>query len=188
MFFEFSDRAEDPDGQGLHRQITFPNEGTFTQQRDAEQPSGAPAPHGRTEAAGTAEGLWNLFLPESEYGAGLTNYQLGSCEIMGQSPWAPESLTARRPIRATWQPSSATAMKRRRSSGSGLCWPRKVPSAFCMTEPEVASSDATNIQASIVRDGDEYVLNGNKWWASGGGDPRCKIYILWGKPTPGAEA
>ena len=99
----------------------------------------------------------------------------------------PKSSTARRRTPATWRCSSATARRSRSSNGSNRCSTGRIRSAFTMTEPGVASSDATNIQSSIVRDGDEYVINGRKWWSSGAGDPRCKIFIFMGKTDPAAR-
>ena len=117
-----------------------------------------------------AAGLWNLFLPDSERGAGLSNLDYAPlAEIMGRTPWAARSSTARRPTPATWRCWCATARPSTRSAGWSRCSTGEIRSAFAMTEPAVASSDATNIQASIVRDGDEYVLNGRKWWTSGRG-------------------
>ena len=131
-------------------------------------------------------GLWNLFLPESERGAGLTNLEYAPlCEIMGRVGLGRRRCSiAPRPTRATWKPSSATAPRRRRDNGCEPLLEGTIRSAFLMTEPEVASSDATNIETRIKRDGDDYVINGHKWWSSGAGDPRCKLYIVMGKTDP----
>ena len=134
-----------------------------------------------------AENLWNLFLPHSEHGAGLTNLEYAPlCEIMGRSHIAPEAFNCSAPDTGNMEVLARYATKEQQQRCLAPLLDGKIRSAFAMTEPNVASSDATNIQSSIVRDGDSYVINGRKWWTSGAGDPRCEILIFMGKTNPEA--
>jgi acyl-CoA dehydrogenase len=134
-----------------------------------------------------AEGLWNFFLPHSDRGAGLTNLEYAPlCEIMGRSHIAPEVFNCSAPDTGNMEVLARYATPSQQQEWLTPLLEGKIRSAFAMTEPSVASSDATNIQSSIVRDGDSYVINGRKWWTSGAGDPRCEILIFMGKTNPEA--
>ena len=190
MDFEYSARSKELQ-QSLATfmdQHIYPNEATFYQQI-GEGDRWKPVPIIESlKPKARAAGLWNLFLPESEHGAGLTNVDYAPlCEIMGRAGrFAPEVFNCSAPDTGNMEVLVRYGTPEQRKEWLEPLLAGEIRSCFAMTEPDVASSDATNIKSSIVRDGDHYVINGHKWWISGAGDRRCKIAIFMGKTDPAA--
>ncbi|MBQ1045713.1 acyl-CoA dehydrogenase family protein [Micromonospora sp. C72] len=155
----------------------------------AGDPWARPPVMAELKAQARERGLWNLFLPDARYGAGLTNLQYAPlAELTGRSPHlAPEALNCAAPDTGNMELLAEFGSEEQRKQWLMPLLAGEIRSAFCMTEPDVASSDATNIGTRITRDGDHYVINGRKWWSSGAMDPRCEIFIVMGKTDPDAE-
>src|SRR5213080_60952 len=166
--------------------FVYPNEATYRDQLDGQADRwSVPPVMEELKTRARERGLWNLFLPESERGAGLTNLDYAPlCEIMGRSPIAPEVFNCSAPDTGNMEVLERYGTPEQKKRWLEPLLDGKIRSAFAMTEPDVASSDATNVKSSIVRDGGEYVINGHKWWTSGIGDPRCRILIFMGKTDP----
>lgn len=170
-------------------EFVYPNEETFEQQLNTQGTRWqTPQIVDDLKAEAKKRGLWNLFLPDDHHGAGLTNVEYAPlCEIMGRVDWAPEVFNCNAPDTGNMEVLHMYGTPEQQAKWLEPLLNGDIRSAFGMTEPDVASSDATNIECSIARDGDEYVINGRKWWTSNAGNPRCKIMIVMGKTDPKAE-
>ncbi len=191
MNFEYSEKVESLRQRVIDfmNEHVYPNEAAYEEYVDQSEDRWViPPVMEDMKAKAKAEGLWNLFLPESDYGAGLTNLEYAPlAELMGRSPIASEVFNCSAPDTGNMEVLVRYGNEAQRKEWLEPLLAGEIRSAFAMTEPAVASSDATNIEASIVRDGDEYVINGRKWWTSGAMDPRCKIFIFMGKTDPDAD-
>lgn len=188
--FEYSEKTRELRErlEAFMDELVYPNEKTFYEQLGSggDRWSTPPIIEELKEKA-RSEGLWNLFLPDSEYGAGLSNLGYAPlCEVMGRSLIAPEIFNCNAPDTGNMEVLARYGTPEQQERWLKPLLEGEIRSAFCMTEPDVASSDATNIQARIERDGDEYVVNGRKWWSTGAGNRRCKIAIFMGKTDPSA--
>ena len=189
MHFDFTPKVQDLQKrlQAFMDEHIYPNEKLFYEQ--VAQNRWQPVPIiEELKPKARAAGLWNLFLPHSANGAGLTNLEYAPlCEIMGRVHFAPEVFNCSAPDTGNMEVIERYGTEAHKQQWLQPLLNGEIRSCFAMTEPAVASSDATNIESSIQRDGDEYVINGRKWWTSGAGDPRCKIAIFMGKTDPAAH-
>jgi acyl-CoA dehydrogenase len=187
--FEFSEKVKNLQGrlQAFLDESIYPNEKRFYDEIEQNRWSPTRIVE-ELKLKARASGLWNLFLPDSEQGAGLTNLEYAPlCETMGRSVMAPEVFNCSAPDTGNMEVLARYGTPEQKERWLKPLLAGEIRSCFAMTEPAVASSDATNIEASIVRDGNHYVINGRKWWTSGAGDPRCKIAIFMGKTDPSAQ-
>ncbi len=191
MDFEYSERTVK-----LRREVEefmdahiYPNESTYYAQLEEGDTRWCEPPIlEEMKEKARAANLWNLFLPESSRGAGLTNLEYAPlCEVMGRVHWAAEVFNCSAPDTGNMETIERYGSDEHKERWLKPLLEGKIRSAFAMTEPAVASSDATNIESEVVRDGNEYVINGRKWWTSGIGDPRCQVVIFMGKSDPSAE-
>ena len=187
MDFSYSDKVQD-----LQRRLTrfmeahvYPNQQRFHHEVDEGDRWQPTMVIEELKVRARDEGLWNLFLPHSDEGAGLTNLEYAPlCEIMGRVHWAPEVFNCSAPDTGNMEVLARYGTPEQKEQWLKPLLAGEIRSCFSMTEPDVASSDATNIQSRITRDGDQYVINGHKWWTTGAPDPRCRIAIFMGKSDP----
>ena len=191
MIFETSERTRELSEKLLAfmDKYIYPSEAIYQSQLDTSKGSWqSPLVMEELKSEARKQNLWNLFLPESKLGGGLTNLEYAPlCEIMGRSLIAPEAFNCAAPDTGNMETLVRYGTEQQKEQWLAPLLDGKIRSTFCMTEPDVASSDATNIQSSIVRENDEYVVNGHKWWSSGAMDRRCTLLIFMGKSDPNAE-
>jgi acyl-CoA dehydrogenase len=193
MDFSYSPKVQDLRQRvdAFMQEHVFPQERRYADEVEQNTRNGARWTPTRVveelKAKARAADLWNLFLPDSSRGAGLKNIEYAPlAELMGRVPWASEVFNCSAPDTGNMETIERYGSPAQKAQWLEPLLAGEIRSAFAMTEPAVASSDATNIQTEIRRDGDDYVINGRKWWTSGAGDPRCRIYIVMGKTDPQA--
>jgi acyl-CoA dehydrogenase len=191
MYFEYSDKVKKLQAkltEFMDKEV-YPNEKTYEDQlNEAASRWEVPPIIQELKEKAKKAGLWNLFLPESDYGAGLTNLEYAPlCEIMGRSLIGPEVFNCSAPDTGNMEVLERYGTEEQKKQWLDPLLEGKIRSTYAMTEPAVASSDATNVQGRIEKDGDHYVINARKWWTSGSPDPRCKIMIFMGKTDPNAS-
>ena len=187
MHFEYSPKVQDLQKRlrAFMDEYIYPNEATYDKQAAEGNRWKVIQIIEDLKPIAHKKGLWNMFLPHSEAGAGLTNLEYAPlCEIMGSTSWSSEVFNCSAPDTGNMEVIERYGTAEQKEKWLKPLLAGEIRSCFAMTEPQVASSDATNIESSIVRDGDHYVINGRKWWSSGAGDPRCKIAIFMGKTDP----
>ena len=190
MNFEYSKKVKDLQDKltNFMNEHVYKNEAVYKEEVEKGGRWCVPKIMEDMKSKAKAQGLWNLFLPESDLGAGLTNTEYAPlCEIMGRSPIGAEVFNCSAPDTGNMEVLVRYGTKEQQNQWLKPLLNGEIRSAFAMTEPDVASSDASNIQASIDKKGDEYVINARKWWTSGAMDPRCKIMIFMGKTDPNAD-
>lgn len=191
MDFDYSEKVKEYQAKlnTFMDEYIYPNEKTYAEQLDqTDRFSRVPPILDELKEKAKEQGLWNLFLSHSDYGGGFTNLEYAPlCEIMGRSTIAPEVFNCAAPDTGNMEVLVRYGTKEQKERWLTPLLNGEIRSCFSMTEPDVASSDATNIEGSIVREGDEYVINCTKWWSSGAGDPRCEIAIVMGKNDPNAD-
>ena len=190
MNFEYSNKVKDLQDKltNFMNEHVYKNEAVYKEEVEKGSRWCVPKIMEDIKSKAKEQGLWNLFLPESDLGAGLTNTEYAPlCEIMGRSPIGAEVFNCSAPDTGNMEVLVRYGTKEQQNQWLNPLLNGEIRSAFAMTEPDVASSDASNIQARIDRKGDEYVINARKWWTSGAMDPRCKIMIFMGKTDPNAD-
>ncbi len=190
MDFEFSPKVKELQARltDFMDENVYKNEEVFEEQLNKNGRWTIPPILEELKTKAKKDGLWNLFLPESDYGAGLKNIEYAPlCEIMGRSPIGAEIFNCSAPDTGNMEVFVRYGTEEQKEKWLKPLLNGEIRSSFAMTEPAVASSDASNIQGSILRDGDDYVINARKWWTSGAMDPRCKVIIFMGKTDPNAD-